>query len=77
MKVKTKENEPEFKPVAIEITFETKEEMKAFKSLFEFTGITGFFRRAGLDPNIINEAIPCDSHLENGEWSDFIAKIKG
>lgn len=67
----------EFNPVTIEITFETKEEMKAFKSITEYTVVTDVFRRAGISINILNEAIPCKSHLENGEWDKFVRKVRG
>ena len=77
MKAKAQKTKEEFKSVTIEITFETREEMKAFKSLTEYTPATKFFRNAGLDPLAINHAIPCKSHLENGEWSDFVAKVEG
>ena len=77
MKVNAKEIEKEFKPVILSIIFETKEEMKAFKSLFEYSPITSFFRKAGLESSIINEAIPCKSHLVSGEWVDFVNKIEG
>ena len=76
MKAKAQKQEPEFKPVTIELTFETKEEMKAFKSLTEYTGVTDIFHNAGLNLDILNEAIPCKSHLENGGWRDFVDMIE-
>ena len=76
MKAKTKEVEQEFKPVTIEITFENEEEMKDFKSVFNYIPVCDIFERLDIDSHVIGDAIPCGRHT-NVNWDGFVSRVKG
>jgi len=75
MKAKLKEEEAEgFKPVTIEITFETEKEMKDFKTIFNYTPVCDYFANVNIDYGVIRCAIPCDDH---DDFHFFVGRVKG
>ena len=76
MKAGTKKERANFKPVTIEITFESEQEMRDFKSLFNYAPVCDFFRRFDLDTDVMKDAIPCKQY-NAGAWTDFTKKARG
>ncbi len=73
MRVKEKSNE-DFKPVTIEITFETEMEMKDFRSILNYTPVCDLLSNTNIDYSAIRKAIPCEDHEK---WVAFTSRIKG
>ncbi len=73
MKVKEKDN-ADFKPVTIEITFETENKMKDFRSILNYTPVCDLLMNTSIDYSAIRKAIPCEDHEK---WLAFTARIKG
>jgi len=77
MKVRKVSDEEYFRPVVIEITFETKEELTAFFMVFNHSDLTEAMRSVAPSFNakgIRNEL----GNVKYGEyWERFCSKIKG
>ena len=73
MKAKLKEEIASFKPVTIEVTFETEREMRDFKSAFNHVTICDFFNNVNLNYDQIYDAIPAQ-RWTNDEWADFVSR---
>lgn len=74
MKAKLKKD-VEFKPVTIEVTFETEREMRDFKSAFNYSPFCDGFESLSLDYMQIYNAVPCE-RWKNDEWDDFTKRLE-
>ena len=55
--MKVESNKPEFQPIVLAITLETKKEAEAFFSLHNHPQITGYLREFGIESGTIRKAI--------------------
>lgn len=73
MKVK-RINEEKFNPVTISITLETKDELAAFYSAFNYTPLTAVLRKYGIEAELIREEFDCVEYKH--VWSDFVKELE-
>lgn len=78
MQIKTGTQYCGFKPVALEIIFETEKELNTFGALFNFTPVSDTVDAAGIDSNAIRRAVEkIGGNCSGQEWLTVKDSIKG